>query len=200
MKKLFLASLLVMLIQSCGINKQTRQIKALEECDYEIIAADSIFIAGTDVSQMVQDRTIDISRIPGLALGLFRKNIPLEAKLRLQIRNPTAEVAAINQFEYILLIKNEEIANGSVNEKVSVAPGGSEDVFVKLNSNVYRFFSNGRTLQEIADFIQGSAIGAPEKTGLVTLKIRPTIQVGNKLVKYPGYITIDKEVSSKILF
>ncbi|MNY28339.1 hypothetical protein D3C86_1623100 [compost metagenome] len=51
---------------------------------------------------------------------------------------------------------------------------------------------------EISDFLKSSK-GGPEKKGVLTLKIRPSIRVGNTLVKYPGFITIDKEVSSKIL-
>ena len=92
------------------------------------------------------------------------------------------------------------ITNGSVNQKISLASGESTVVPVKLNANIYRFFSNGKIMQEIADFIQGGADSGAEKKGLITLKIKPTIQVGKKLIKYPGYITIDKEVSSKILF
>jgi hypothetical protein len=35
---------------------------------------------------------------------------------------------------------------------------------------------------------------------MITIKFKPSIQSGSKLVKYPGWITINKEVSSKILF
>ena len=55
-------------------------------------------------------------------------------------------------------------------------------------------------MEEILDFVRGGESGAAERKGVVTIKIKPTIDVGGKLVKYPGYITIDKEVSSKILF
>jgi hypothetical protein len=53
-------------------------------------------------------------------------------------------------------------------------------------------------MREITEFIQSGKNG-PEKKGILTLKIRPSIKVAGGLVKYPGFITIDKEVSSKIL-
>jgi hypothetical protein len=199
MKKLTLICLLA-LSAGCGLNKQSKQIQALEKCTYDIKSADSIFIAGRDVTQMIQNKTLKLSNLPELALALLRKNIPLKARVNLSITNPTSNAAAINQFEYIVLIKGQELANGFVNQKVNVDPGGTTTVPVSVNSNIYSFLSNGKTMDEIIDFLKGAESGPSEKKGLVTIKIKPTIEVGNKLVKYPGYITIDKEVSSKILF
>lgn len=192
--------LAVILLAGCGLNRQARQIEALEKCTYEISSADSIYLAGRDVSKLIKNRTFELNNVPELALALFRKNIPLKAKVNLKIDNPTSNPAAINQFEYIVLIKNQEIANGFVNQKVSIEPGGTATVPVRVNSNIYSFLSSGKTMEEILDFIRGGESGASERKGVVTIKIRPTIEVGGKLVKYPGYITIDKEVSSKILF
>jgi len=188
------------LLAGCGLNKQARQIEALEKCTYEISSADSIYLAGRDVSKLVKNRTFELSNVPELALALFRKNIPLKAKVNLKIDNPTSNPASINQFEYIVLIKNQEIASGFVNQKVSIEPGGTAMVPVRVNSNIYSFLSNGKTMEEILDFIRGGESGAAERKGVVTIKIKPTIEVGGKLVKYPGYITVDREVSSKILF
>ena len=192
--------LAAILVAGCGLNKQARQIEALEKCTYEISSADSIYLAGRDVSALVKNRNFNLSNVPELALALFRKNIPLKARVNLKISNPSANEAAINQFEYIVLIKNQEIANGFVNQKVVVEPGGTTVVPVRVNSNIYSFLSNGKTMEEILDFVRGGESGAAERKGVVTIKIKPTIDVGGKLVKYPGYITIDKEVSSKILF
>lgn len=200
MKRLSLILLVVVLLAGCGLNKQARQIEALEKCTYDISSADSIYLAGRDISKLVKSRSLELRNIPELALALFRKNIPLKARVNLTINNPTSTEAAINQFEYIVLIKNQEIANGFVNQKVSVPPGGSVTVPVRVNSNIYSFLSNGKTMEELLDFVRGGESGAAERKGVVTIKIKPTIDVGGKLVKYPGYITIDKEVSSKILF
>ena len=200
MKKLFYFCVVAILLGSCSLNKQARQIEALEKCTYEISSADSIYLAGRDVSKLIKNRNFELSNVPELALALFRKNIPLKAKVNLKIDNPTSNPAAINQFEYIVLIKNQEIANGFVNQKVNIEPGGTAVVPVRVNSNIYSFLSNGKTIEEIFDFIKGGESGASERKGVVTIKIKPTIEVGGKLVKYPGYITIDKEVSSKILF
>lgn len=198
MKKIFFLCLLAIGVSSCGINRQAQQIKALEMCDYKLIDATDITVAGTDVKKLIKNQTIDLINAPALALGYLRKNIPLRANLNLEITNPSGELAAINNFEYIILINKQEIANGSVDQRVSVEAGKSTQVPIKLNANVYQFVSNGKTLDDITAFLSGAAQGAENK-GMVTIKIKPSIMVGGNLVKYPGYITIDKEVSSKIL-
>ncbi|TKC03955.1 LEA type 2 family protein [Pedobacter frigoris] len=198
MKKILLICLTAIAISGCGINRQAQQIKALEKCKYRITSADQITIAGADVKKMINDQDINIASLPGLALGLLRRDVPLKARLNLEVKNPTGDDAAINQFEYKILINRQELANGFVNQEVNVAAGQSTVVPVDMEVNIYPFVSNSKVMGEISDFIKSGKSGA-EKKGMLTLKIRPSIKVGNTLVKYPGFITIDKEVSSKIL-
>ena len=188
-------------LASCNLNNQARQINALENCTYEITSADSMYVAGRDVNKLIQNKNFDINNMPELALAYMSQNIPFKAKLNLEIKNPTGDKASINRFEYIILLKDQELATGTVDQKVSVGPGETTLVPVNVQGNLYQILSNGKTMKDIVEFVKGSnAIGGPEKKGIVTLKIKPTIEVGSKLVAYPGYITINKEISSNILF
>lgn len=180
---------------ACGINKQTRELKALEDCKYHITSADSVYIAGVAMKELSTAKEINLTKFPGIALGFLRKNIPIEGNINLQITNPTSRQASINQFEYLILIKGQEIANGFVNQKVSVGAGSSTTVPIALKANIYSLLADDKTRNEILDFLNTNK----EQKGLVTLKIKPSIALGNKLIKYPGYISIDKELSNKIL-
>lgn len=199
LRKLGVLCLAVLLISSCGINKQAQQIKALEKCTYRIVSADNIYLGGTDVKKLFNNQDFNLGSLPGLALGLLRKDVPLKARLNLEITNPSSKEASINEFEYKILINRQELANGFVNREVNVTPGGSTTVPVDLVANLYPFVTNNKVMSEITEFLQSGKNGGPEKKGLVTIKIRPSFKVGGGLVKYPGFITIDKEVSSKIL-
>ncbi|MDQ8052766.1 MAG: LEA type 2 family protein [Pedobacter sp.] len=199
MNKLFLFAILFICFSSCGINRQAQQLKMLEKCDYKLIGASHVNLAGTDVRRLIEEKSFSLTNIPSLALGYLKKDIPLNANLDLEISNPSTNLAAINNFEYIILVNQQEIANGSVDQRVSIAAGEKVRVPVQLHANVYQFIANGKILGDITSFLSGGVSGN-EKKGLLTLKIKPSIMVGGSLVKYPGFITIDKEVSSKILF
>jgi hypothetical protein len=198
MKKIIFLCLTAIIIQSCGIGRQANQIKALEKCTYKIHSADQISLAGTDVKKLLNNQELNLGSLPGLALGLLRKDIPLKARLNLEITNPTSNAAAINEFEYKILINKQELVNGFVNQEVSIGAGQSTTVPLDMIANIYPFVTNSKVMNEITEFLQGNKNGG-EKKGILTLKIRPSIKVGGALVKYPGFITIDKEVSSKIL-
>lgn len=198
MKKLVLYTLVAIILSSCGINKQAQQIKALEDCEYKFLSANNITVAGTDIKKIVDQQNINLANLPALALGFLRKDIPLRANLNVEITNPSTKDAAINNFEYIILINKQEIANGAVDQVIAIAAGQRIQVPVQLNANIYQFLNNSKTLNDISKFLSGASNGVTE-VGLVTIKIKPSIRVGNELVKYPGYITIDKEISNKIL-
>lgn len=198
MKKIIFLCLTAIIIQSCGVSRQQQQIKALEKCTYKIRSADNISLAGTDVKRLLNDQNINLGSLPGLALGLLRKDIPLKARLNLEITNPSSNTAGINEFEYKILINRQELAGGFVNQAVNIEPGQSTTVPVDLIANIYPFVTNSKVMNEITEFLQGNKNGG-EKKGILTLKIRPSIKVGGTSVKLPGFITIDKEVSSKIL-
>lgn len=198
MKKIILFCLTAIVLQSCGINRQAQQIKALEKCTYRITSADNISLAGANVKNLLDGQNINLSSLPGLALGLLRRDIPLRAKLNLEIKNPTGDAAAINEFEYKILINKVELVNGFVNQNVNIGAGQSTIVPIDMVANLYPFISDGKVMDQITDFLKSSK-GGPEKKGILTLKIKPSFKVAGSLIKYPGFITIDKEISSKIL-
>ncbi|MES2417865.1 MAG: hypothetical protein V4541_06730 [Bacteroidota bacterium] len=198
MKRIILCCFLAIGLSSCSINKQAQQIKALAACKYELLAINDITIAGTAIRKLAKEQTVSLVNLPALALGLLRQDVPLKATLAVEITNPSTVLASVNNFEYIILINRQEIVNGVVNQSVSVGAGETANVPIQLNANIYQLLSNGKILNDISTFLSSAAKGIPQK-GLVTIKIKPTINVGGNLVKYPGYITIDKEVSSKIL-
>lgn len=198
MKKTLLFCFLTISLFGCGINKQAQQIKALEACTYKIKNVNSITLAGTDLSKLINQQDFNIASLPGVALGLLRKDIPLRANLNLEITNPSANLAAINQFEYKILVNNTDLAEGIVNQAVSIPQGQTVTVPVQMGSNIYGLISNGNVLNDIIKAAQKGS-KSDEKLGLLTIKIKPTIMFGNTPVKYPGYITINKDISSKIL-
>lgn len=199
MKQKLLLCLLTLTLFGCGINRQAQQIKALEDCTYRITSLSGVSIAGTDVKQLISQQNFSLTSLPGVALGLLRKDIPLRANLNLEITNPTSNLAAINQFEYKILVNNTDLAEGLINQNVSIAQGQTVSVPVQLVSNIYGLISNGNIFNDIVKAAQKGSASKEEKLGLLTIKIKPTFMLGNTPVKYPGYITINKDISSKIL-
>jgi hypothetical protein len=192
MKKILFISFIVFISAGCGVS---RKISLLEQCRYDLKSADSVYFAGRDVSRQIKTRTFDLGSIPELAIGLIRKDIPLRARLNIGINNPGSKAIEINQFDYIILFKGQELVNGTTDRRINVNPDETTIVPITIRTNIYSILSDKNTRQEIFSYLRGTENA---KNSLISIKIRPSIRVGNKLIKYPGYITIDKELNNSM--
>lgn len=205
MKRYLLLSLALLpfLMSRCGVSRQLTEAKALGDCRYAIKSADSVEIAGYDVRQFRNMRSIsDFNPIkfPRIAAGLLTRNVPLDARINLAITNPTNKNAAINQLEYRVLLAGQELFQGFLNQRIEVAPGGGQTVIpIRLNANAYQLLTDDKTREAFTQFVGNLAGSDDSKASRVTIKIKPTLDLGNKAINYPGYITIEQDVTNKIL-
>lgn len=196
---LLLASL-PLLFSQCGVNKQISQAKALGDCRYTIVSADSVYLAGVDVRQFRKVEDINPARYPRLAAGLLTRNVPLDARINLDILNPTNKLAGINQLEYRIMLAGQELFNGFLNQRIEVQPGGGHtQVPVRLNANAYQLLTDPKTRDAFTELVQNLSGSDNAKPSKLTIRIKPTLDLGGKQVNYPGYITINQDVTSKIL-
>ncbi|SEN05558.1 hypothetical protein SAMN05216436_11121 [bacterium A37T11] len=195
-KRIILQVIIMLALASCGVNKQAKQLKAFESCHYELHAADSLFVAGTDVSSLISSRGKDLGSLPGIALGFLSREVPLTGLLRVNISNPGKELAGVNQFQYKILLQDKEVATGFSDQRIEVPPGKTVTVPVRIKANIYKLLQDRSTVNEIMDFIAGAKGNGPEKKTKVALKIKPTLALGNQTINYPGYITVEREISS----
>lgn len=194
-----LMAAIIALSSGCGVDRQAKALRALEKCQYTFVSADSVYLAGADVNKLMTDGRIDISRLPGVALGFLNRDIPLSGILNLRITNPTDNLAGIQQFAYKIAVEGREVLEGTSDLPIEVPAGKTVIVPVKLQTNVYQFLSDQQTLQKLLTFIQSVRDGATDETVNLTFSIKPTIALGNKQLNYPGYIRVDKQVDAGAL-
>lgn len=201
MKKslVFVLLVLPLLFSQCSVNQQISQAKTLGDCKYNIVSADSVLLAGTDVRQFQFSKLDDLLRYPKLATGLLLRNIPLSARINLGIRNPTAKLAGINQLEYKILLAGQELFTGFLDQRIEVQPGSTTTIPIRLTTNAYQLITDGATRDAFVQLVQNLGGAANTQPSKLTVKLKPTLALGNKAVNYPGYITIEQEITNKIL-
>lgn len=196
-------ALLPFLMSRCGVSRQVTEAKALGDCRYAIKSADSITLSGYDIQQFRNMRSIEDFnplKYPRIAAGLLTRNIPLNARINLGITNPTNKNAGINQLEYRILLAGQELFQGFLNQRIEVAPGGGQTtVPIRLNANAYQLLTDDKTREAFTQFVSNLSGADDSKPSRVTIKIKPTLDIGNKAINYPGYITIEQDVTNKIL-
>jgi hypothetical protein len=192
MKKILFIGFIALISTGCGVS---RKISLLEQCRYDIKSADSVYVAGRNITRQIKTGSFDLGSLPELAIGLLRKDIPLRARLNLGIENPGSKAIEINQFDYIISFKGQELVNGTTDRRININPEETTIVPIMIRTNIYSILSDKNTRQEIFSYLRGTE---SSKNSLISIKIRPSFRVGNKLIKYPGYITIDKELNNSM--
>lgn len=197
---ILLLAALPLLFSQCGVNKQISQAKTLGECRYNLASADSIYLAGTDIRQFRKLEDLNPARFPRLAAGLLVRNVPLDARINIDITNPTNRLAGINQLEYRILLAGQELFNGFLNQRIEVQPGGGKTrVPVRLNANAYQLLTDPKTRDAFTELVQNLSGTENTRPSKLTIRIKPTLDLLGGQINYPGYITIDQDVTNKIL-
>ena len=187
----------IIALSACGVKEQADQLQALEQCSYEIVDADSVYIGGVEAARLVDNGRLNLLEAPRIAFAFMQQKIPVRGILQLKITNPGKQDAGIHQFEYQVFIKDVELISGLMNRPISVtANGGSTIVPVKIDKDFYPLLSDADNQKAITDFLDTST----EKTVPVTFKIKPGFLLGSEVINFPDFITIEKQISnSKVL-
>ena len=191
------------ILSSCGVSRQVSEAKIFADCIYDLKSIDQVTLAGIDINEFKNIKSLedfDIAKYPRVALAALRKDIPLELRVNLDITNPTRNKAAINQMEYKVLLTNNEIFSGYVNELVEVFPGtGKTTVPIKLSANIYQLLSDNKTRDEFVNLVTSLTGKSSSKPSKLVIKLKPTLDLAGKQMNYPGYITMEKEINADML-
>lgn len=180
------ALLLMATVSSCAINHRA-QLDALAKCDYSIQSLDDIRLAGRSIESFQSADGVSMSSLPAIALALLQQNLPLEAKVNLNISNPTTTRTAINEFKYIIEIQGKPLFEGEVQENIHLSTNESVTVPLTFKANIF-----GVAKENGFDKLLGD-IFTRKSDAFLALKIKPSVKIGGKNYYYPGYITVDKD-------
>lgn len=198
MKKHYLIIAFLLSLSACTIGDRIKELKALRHSKFTIDKIEKIEVSGIDVKELTGRGEINLLSMPSLALGFLNKEIPLKANFILKITNPTDNEAAINEFDYKFLINNYEVVDGSINEKISIHPNDVSLIPFEISFNIYQFLADESVRNEIQNYIRKVRSGEADNI-LLTIRVKPSILVGNQLIKYPGYVDIERVLNASFL-
>lgn len=176
----------------CGLKDQADQLKALENCSYAIESADSVYLARTDITDLVNNRGFDFLQAPQLALAYLQKSVPLNGILNVKITNNGQEEAGINQFEYKVLLRDTEVLSGLYSNKIQIKPQSSVTIPITIDKDIYSYLSDRATRDSVIHFFTSTE----QKSVPVTFRVKPGFLVGNEIINYPDFIDIRKDLTN----
>jgi len=154
---------------------------ALAKCDYAVESVRDVRLAG----RPLEGQTANLASLPGIALALMRKDLPLEGRVNLKITNPNATRIALNSFKYLIEVQGKPLFEGTAEENVRLGTGESAVVPLTFKANLF-----GATEEKGVENVLSELFTA-KSDGFLALKIKPSVKIGNQNIYYPGYITVN---------
>lgn len=193
MKKIgfLLVAVTLFMLSGCALN-QKAQIAALGKFNYDVTSVQDMRIAGRDINSFETGGGVSISSLPGIAMALLTKDLPLEATVNLQMSNPTSTVTKINEFKYLIEMGGKPLFEGSVNENINLSQGQSMVVPLSFRANLFGVAKDQGIEKVLSDLF------TRKSDAFLALKIKPSIKIGGRNYFYPGYITVDKDFGRSI--
>ncbi len=189
MRKIFLTLFLpLFFFSSCSLVKQGKEFSNLFNCKYSLENIKIKSLGGVDVDK------INSGKIPtdvyfSLMKQIFAKDVKSEFEFYVSVYNPTDSPAGAQGMDWEMLIKDQEFADGTVDSSLFIDKKSSSKIKVNANINLFRLI-NSLNLNELAGLIDNKNwMEIWEKSGLV-IKLKPWYKSGDKIKKYPGYITL----------
>lgn len=172
--------------------RQLRELQSFAKCDFRLATVENTNLAGINVQQIRTITDLNFSQAARITQAYASGSLPLSLTLNIDVKNPNATPASMNNMEWIMLIDDREIVDGVVNEKIDIAPnGGVSSLPIRISTDLRKVLS-GMPAEDAVNMGLGLS-GSGNKPTRITLKVKPSILVGQTVLRYPGYIKVNQE-------
>ncbi len=172
--------------------RQIRELQSFAKCDFRLSTVENTTLAGVNVQQVRNIRDLNFAQAAKITQSYASGSLPLNLIVNLQVKNPNASTAAMNSVDWIMLIDDKEIVDGTLNERIQIDPnGGVSTLPIKISADLRKIL-NSMPADQAVNMGLGLT-GNGDKPTRITLKVKPSIMVGQTIVKYPGFIKVNQE-------
>lgn len=189
----FLALLLLFTFTQC---RSLRELQSFARCDFRLATVENTMLAGVNVQQIKSVADLNLSQAARITTAYASGALPLSLTVNIDVKNPNATTASMNSMEWIMLIDDKEIVDGVVNDRIEISPnGGISKLPIRISTDLRKVLSNMPADQAVKMGLGLS--GSGNKPTRITLKVKPSILVGQTVLKYPGYIRVNHEFGNQ---
>jgi hypothetical protein len=157
---------------------------------------EKLTLAGIKLPENVQ--SIDqINFLDAAALlAAFAKGgeFPLSFVQNVEVKNPNQDLAAMSKLDWILIVDDKEITQGSNTERIEVAPQETKNMPLQFTIDLRKVLNSGAADAFINLVMNLSK--QSKRPSQVKLKVKPYFKIAGGLVGYPGYISLTQEFKS----
>ena len=196
MKRILLILSTVLIFNACDVVNQISGAYNFSQCEYTFNSLENIQLAGINLSSGSSISLSSLATIATILSGKSMQTIPFNMTMNLDVKNPNLKDAAfLNALDYAININDLDFASGKMDIPVSINAGETRKLPISIGvdlKNLMNRYSQDRVAKELNSFL-----GITSGETKITVKLWPTITVGNTPIKSPAAIPIVINYSGK---
>jgi LEA14-like dessication related protein len=187
---------MIVLAAACSVIQQGQQMAALAKCDFRIQSVSNITLMGVNVQTIKSVSDLSLFDAQKLIRNVTASQVPLNATVNVQAKNPNDRTAGMTKLEWILFIDDIQMTQGNIAQNITIPPNNGEAV-IPVNFSVdLKKVLQGKSGDALINFGLNLA-GVGSKPTRFLIKLKPTIMIGSQGIVYPGYINVRTEYTSQ---
>ncbi len=171
-----------------------QQMATFSKCEFKMNSMTDTRLAGVNVQSKSSFKSLSFIDIANLTKTLSSGTLPLTFNLNLEVKNPNATLAAMQQMAWKVFIDDVEMTAGVLDKKISIEPNASQVIPLAITIDLKKVLK-GKSKDALLNF-GFNLVGAGNYPTRVKLDVKPTVLIGSFPVSYPGYFTLQKEFSA----
>ena len=187
----FLALFLITIgITSCDVLNQVAQIANFANCKFNFESVDQVKMLDVQLSRGMTKNDLNITQLATLTNAILKKQLPVSFNVNLNVNNPNTIPAALTKMDYILTLNGKEVVSTTLNKSINIGANSSSVVSSPIQTDLFQRFT-GESVDAIVNLAFKLA-GVSSNPVNVGIKVKPYISIGNQLLPYPDYISLNK--------
>jgi hypothetical protein len=161
---------------------------ALSQVDFALDRVAEIDLAGVRIDGRRSWQDLSVTEVSRITTAVLTRQVPFSFVAHVGAQNPATNsvTAHLLEMTWTAYIKDRATVFGSLDGEYELPPGQMVDVPVRVQMDVWRFFSG--QAQDLFNLARAVA-GIGEAT-VVSLKAKPTVQTAIGPIEFPNEITI----------
>lgn len=188
-KSAYVACFLAIFLSGCAA---LQMMQNFLKCDFRLAQVANIRALGIDMAGKRSFSDFNLLDAGKVIQSLAGNQFMLNFVANIEARNPNAEPAGMNRMDWILVVDNKEVLNGTLNEPINVpANNGVSTIPLSLSIDLKKIFANQGRDETLG--LAFDLAGKGNDSNRIMLRIKPYINIGGSQIAYPGYLNIKKE-------
>ncbi len=186
MKKQYWILILGISLSAC---QSLTQMQNFRQCQFSWQKMENLSIAGINFAGITSLTQLKFTDIGTITTAYAKGNLPLKFTAQVGVTNPNPAPAAMTKLDWIMEFDKKQIAEGSLDQKVSVEPNGGTAVMpLSIVLDLKKIMAD-RSQSELMDMSMELSKNG-EKSSRVNFKVRPYLSVAGMMIPSPVFFDV----------